>query len=81
MAKRRRKAAAEGEVPVDGEQSSSVNGAVGFRKASESWREERRAYKAIVAACASLKQSGVGDPDHLDKFVERVFRNAGVELQ
>lgn len=81
MGKRKRRAAGEGEVPADGEQASGANGVVGFRKASESWREERRAYKAIQGACAMLKQHGVGNPDHLDKFVERVFRNAGVEIQ
>lgn len=79
MAKRKRKATADGEVSSE-EQTAPSNGAGGsFRTATEVWKEERRAYVSIKRSCEALKFAGVADPVNLDKFVERVFRYAGVQ--
>lgn len=78
MTKKKRRST-EGAVESAAERVAEQNGSIGaFRKATESWREERRGYMAIKRACQELQRVGVGDPANLDKFVERVFRSAGV---
>lgn len=79
MAKRRRKSSEGDEVetgrPVEG--MDGVNGAPDKLRAAVFQNEG--AIKAVAQACSNLKRIKDPGPEHIMKFVDRVFNCAGVD--
>ena len=79
MAKRKRKTEVDGQGSADGDAATQNGDMAGSDKLRAAVFQNQGAINAVAQACKNLKRIKDPGPEHIMKFVERVFACSGVD--